>query len=1247
MVKVKDGPMAEAKPATTATTTTQSSTINNNNTTNSNSTTYTHIRKPRNHNHTHHIHPLHHYTYLHHHCTHPSDNAETNGSNGAGSPAKFHFGPGFEPQISGGNYCPGPSQSQNNSEYVVLFHVNPGVTIRFQMGDSFEVLQGPVTVPMVSTNSSPPIAMPVQVPPGHVVQQIVDESGTLRHVILSPQHPAGLVPLTSHNPQHYGAGPGNSTNQPQQAFYQGLPTGFPASHFHSNIPPGHPGPSPTRLGHSPPLNQIYYKDERAKRQYIKLKKKHQDKQKLDSMQKDLVNGLRRPSAKDKDMNSVGTSEDGEESSIPDEEDSVQIIADILSSVQAPKVSELSSRSALLLWAPPTKLSEASSTDGPEIDVGDLRYEVLLSDKSKEMKFKSIYNGTSLSCRIRDLKPGQEYSVCLQVHYDELQGAATDPVKFTTPPCEPDQPQPPKLHQRQKTSLQLKWNSVNDNGSHITNYILEYDEGKGGDFVEFHRGRVKQYTIHKLQPATPYKFRLAAVNEIGKSSYSEVVTYNTCNNPPTKPPPPVLAEASINYLHLQWSKRPSDEEFTLQMNDSRTSYRPVYNGRETICICTGLSNFTEYKFRLRAENDGGQSPWSDEVTYKTLPDRPREPSKPVVKGRIHAHSFKLKWEPPNYTGGADITEYILEVNSGSGYEVVYTGTETEAVCDKLTPGTTYQLRASCISAGGRSNYSNPCTVTTDAIAPGQCAAPRLHGKPKSNSITIRWCEPDYNGGAPVLEYEVEMAGPPDHTRNLVHKSKETECTAANLTPGCEYEFFVRAVNRIGPGLWSDPLKVTSGAAPPDVVSTLTTNCKSPFQIFVEWQEPPSNGAPILDYRLEISTSMNDFHLVYQGAENYHDVKGLNPFTTYYFRVQACNSAGCSPYSPVTATVTPAAPPSTVTTLRSESTPTSITLNWNEPSNNGSEITHYNIEFGDKLIVTDGPVREYQIVNLQPEITYKIKIQAVNAIGSGSLSSTLKVSTLKLPPAAPKLECIGIGHNYLKLKWGDGKNVDYTHYLIEMENGRTHDFQCVYKGTALTYKVNKLQEVTTYRFRICASNDAGVGDFSNIYEFTTSIAPPAVIKQPKLIEVDQTSCMIEWMPSKNQFVDPVIFQVQVARVKDQFFKETYRGAESKCSIENLEPGVEYSARVCPIRLTASGDLVGPSSPLLHFSTMIAEPTVVSKISTNPSSPTHSHRSHRTALTSILHRLKTVLNTPLVVAIVVTIIGIIISIWIMSFL
>lgn len=39
---------------------------------------------------------------------------------------------------------------------------------------------------MVS-NNGPPLPMPMQVAPGHMVQQIVDEHGILTHVILSPQ----------------------------------------------------------------------------------------------------------------------------------------------------------------------------------------------------------------------------------------------------------------------------------------------------------------------------------------------------------------------------------------------------------------------------------------------------------------------------------------------------------------------------------------------------------------------------------------------------------------------------------------------------------------------------------------------------------------------------------------------------------------------------------------------------------------------------------------------------------------------------------------------------------------------------------------------------------------------------------------------------------------------------------------------------------------------------------------------------
>ncbi|XP_074025374.1 miles to go isoform X2 [Leptinotarsa decemlineata] len=1117
---------------------------------------------------------------------------------------------------------------------------------------------GPVTVPMVSTNASPPIAMPVQVPPGHVVQQIVDENGTLRHVIISPQHPPNLLPLPTHNQQPYASGPGNSTTQSQQ-YYPGLPTGFAPQQFHSNLQTGHQ--MPTHLGHSPPPNPSYYKDERTQRQHNKLKKKlHEKQQKNDSLlpRKDLVNGMKRSGLKEKGMNSVGTSEDGEESSVPDDEDYHVYITDILSSVQAPKVSELTSRSALLQWAPPVRLSESASNDGHENDISesDLRYEVLLSDKSKEMKFKSIYSGPSMSCRIRDLKPGQEYSVCLQVHLDELQssaidlqGSATDPIKFVTPPCEPDQPQPPKLVNRTKNSLQLKWTAGVDNGSPILHYVLEYDEGKGGDFVEFYRGRSRTHTLQKLQPATLYTFRLASVNEVGTSIYSDCVAYNTTEMVPTQPHPPTLVEAGVQSLQLQWQKRPRDDEFVLQMNDDQTKYGyiTIYLGPEDQHIRRGLQHSSSYSFRLRAKNDGGLSPWSEEVSFCTLPDRPSRPSKPVVKGRIHAHSFKLKWDPPNDTGGVEILRYILEVNSGSGYEIVYQGKETEAVCDKLTPGTTYQLRVSCVSVGGCSNASDPCTVTTDAVCPGQCSLPKLVGKPLRNSVSLRWVEPDYNGGAPVLDYEVEMTAAA--TQSIVYKNKENECTADNLSPGCDYIFKVRAVNRVGPGQWSEPLKVTSGAAPPGDPAIPSVHCKSPFHVFVEWLEPQSNGAAISEYRLEMSPDVNEekFLSIYQGPQLNYDVKGLTPFHSYYFRVQAGNSAGFSGFSPVAGTITPAAPPTAITTLKAEATPCSITLHWNAPSDNGSPITHYTIELGDKTFSTESPVVEYTIENLQPATNYKIKIQAVNIVGPGPYSSSLRTATLRLPPAAPRLECVAVGHNHLKLKWGEGKNIEYTQYCIEMENPRNKEYQCVYKGTALTCKVNRLEELTTFKFRINAKNDAGVGEFSKVYEFATCIAPPAAVKLPKVAEVDQRSCSIFWYPAKNSFSDTVVYQVQLARLKEQVFKQVCESSEPKCTIENLEPGTDYTARVCPIRMTSTGALPGPFSPPVNFTTASSEPEVPAKAVTSSSTSSHASK-HR----SLYHSIRQMVRCPeeyciYMYAMLVLVVGIVISLGITSFL
>jgi len=62
--------------------------------------------------------------------------------------------------------------------------------------------QGPATVRMVSMNHEPPLPLPIQAPPGHYVQQIVDENGVPTHYILS-QHPG---PAAAYLPPPYTNG---------------------------------------------------------------------------------------------------------------------------------------------------------------------------------------------------------------------------------------------------------------------------------------------------------------------------------------------------------------------------------------------------------------------------------------------------------------------------------------------------------------------------------------------------------------------------------------------------------------------------------------------------------------------------------------------------------------------------------------------------------------------------------------------------------------------------------------------------------------------------------------------------------------------------------------------------------------------------------------------------------------------------------------------------------------------------------
>jgi hypothetical protein len=76
---------------------------------------------------------------------------------------------------------------------------------------------------------------------------------------------------------------------------------------------------------------------------------------------------------------------------------------------------------------------------------------------------------------------------------------------------------------------------------------------------------------------------------------------TAGSPPAQPLPPTLTETGVTYLTLEWKSRPTDDEYTLQMEDPHSGhgFLCVYNGNAPHYTCIALKRQTPYKFRVKA------------------------------------------------------------------------------------------------------------------------------------------------------------------------------------------------------------------------------------------------------------------------------------------------------------------------------------------------------------------------------------------------------------------------------------------------------------------------------------------------------------------------------------------------------------------------------------------------------------------------------------------------------------------------
>ncbi len=611
-----------------------------------------------------------------------------------------------------------------------------------------------------------------------------------------------------------------------------------------------------------------------------------------------------------------------------------------------------------------------------------------------------------------------YQVRAENHIDE--GGWSDPVKATTQaPGQADAPLNLRAAPDGDSAIDLSWDPPGDDGgSPITYYQVQWShDGTEGSWR--HEGRTpdaetRTYKDTGLTFGTTRYYRVAARNSVTLGVWSDGVMTTTLSGVPGIPNLTVRAEDAntialtwtvpadngdpITGYHLEWSPDGTDGSWTRLSNPAAA---------DTSHDDSGLDPGTQRYYRIRAVNDTGEGSWS---TLRNAVTPPAVPSAPTLRAEANGeNAISLSWDPPGDDGGADITQYEIQVSTdgGANYSRLTSPSASARSYNHtgLQPGDErhYQLRARNRAGWGELSQAAFATTLT-----GVPTAPSLTARANGASeIKLTWTKPD-DRGSDIAWYQLQESDDGNDWDILSSNipDSDTEYVHDGLSGGTTKYYRIRAINGNGQGQWSATRSARTDAGGPDKPE-LTLSVISDNQIDLSWTTPADNGSSIRGYWVERSVDGNTpwERLTSSNRDTDYSDTSLYRGMKRYYRVAAFNQAGTGPYSEVksaTTTGEPAEAPSAPTLLRfSEVGRNYVTIAWDPPAEDGgAPVSGYEYQvaapcednpeqscgFGlDSEKATTGA--SVRITGLNADGDYYFRVRAVNPVGRGEWASDI--------------------------------------------------------------------------------------------------------------------------------------------------------------------------------------------------------------------------------------------------------------------
>jgi hypothetical protein len=324
----------------------------------------------------------------------------------------------------------------------------------------------------------------------------------------------------------------------------------------------------------------------------------------------------------------------------------------------------------------------------------------------------------------------------------------------------------------------------------------------------------EYTL-LLDYLTEYYWRVNALNEDGPSGWSEIRSFTTVIEKPTIPllvsPTNDAENVSVTAI-LDWNESERAETYHVQVSTSTDFESNTIDESgiaESLFVLNGVSGGTQYHWRVRAENPGGFSDWSEVWTFTTieqLPDIPLLVS-PGDGSTDIAINMTFEWET---SLRAEFYRFQISTQAGFGSMVFDTTgvVETELSHNGLNYGTQYYWRVQAGNNDGVSEWSDVWTFTTAMQVP---AVPALaypsNGATNIAADTLLVWETT----ARAQTYHVQVSEDSAFSAAIVDSNglSNTFLSINGLDSVTTYYWRVCAVNSSGESEWSSVWNFTTG------------------------------------------------------------------------------------------------------------------------------------------------------------------------------------------------------------------------------------------------------------------------------------------------------------------------------------------------------------------------------------------------------------------------------------------------------